>query len=1248
MNIGREGIGGAWMGPGSVVGERQSRYTKGGSLDSRYSRNCGSIPALGAHMVGPMPNLHLHHPWHDIQQPKIQINPKEILSTSRARSRSRNRHKGNDDTGAPNAETTKKISRVESLKNLILHGKSEPDLPPDVFNYPHCSCRHTNQTTRQSGRRSKSSERPRDLTFLGYPTTFSPQDTFRLRRRNSSLENLNQMFAQDETSDKPKENRIVKFHDEAPERGRSSKKGSKSKMKSRSLIRTSTSILKDTTMGNQPEAKIDHFCVKKFEVEELKPSLESKKKEKKKKRTKFEEKYVKKDTVHLSSTSSPVPNKSEKMNVSVNITFPLNLSTEESGYESDLTRKTSSKGSDSSLSNSPVSNRSVQLASAVRTDNSLSNSPSFIRCVQSSGNNGKETVSTNYSELSHHVRKVSHVDICVPELVTCGQKEACEKTEEILIEKRSDSNNNINLPSKSSPVCVITNSFEDQRKDLEERDLSLESITTNNGAIVNTYVVKTEASQPSILDFQIGEIYSKVTANDDSLLDKLKLTGAEDDIDSCASGVDEEEKLLIDEVSNRTDEEKLTSISLSDEEKLTAIFLCNDYSNSPELNSIDIDQDNKPFFMENYLDLNDEENQGNEISLIDLKTSLSNVIWETEIKETPTVKADYNIECHEFPNTSQIHHNRLDNEENMQTMPKSEDVQCAEDMLNRDSCVEDIAMFLNTTQNHSDTENFASAQEIKSRSGQEVESDPGKEMEDQKVKTMPEAMEAKSESIGQVQGDDNGGLKQTVSDTLIESPMSIRDVLEQFPIADTDNITSLEVEWAQTLSSVSIEAVDNEVSSVNDSFEPEPITPFVNGVMHDDMPMNRVMAPNKFQHESGGDDQTSLPIDFGESLPPRLTGLVNKQFRMYRLVKEPGMELGVLITKKFNKDKRTTGYIIAYIEPHGLVHRDGRFKVNDEIINVNGSSLRGLTMEQARNILKNTSQNVDIIIARSPETSKEKSQGPKPLTRRKRRLPVIERPKSAPLSGEIIGGLTSPALDMSHSADDANYVLDVCDFSRREGPIKTVIKIPPGGHQQIGCGAKESHSLEEKLHRVGELHPPLVPTSSVDSSRSGSGSRGSERLLPEIPKNALAGRLDRVREQLTSDESIFGEGDSLGLLEREDSGSRRSLQITVHTAVFHKGGGNKGLGFSVVGGRDSPRGNMGIFVKSIFPSGQAAELGNLLEGDEILSVNGRGVQGLSHQQAIQQFRNIKSGQVTIYLARRVLHLKKPKGQEDGD
>ena len=38
--------------------------------------------------------------------------------------------------------------------------------------------------------------------------------------------------------------------------------------------------------------------------------------------------------------------------------------------------------------------------------------------------------------------------------------------------------------------------------------------------------------------------------------------------------------------------------------------------------------------------------------------------------------------------------------------------------------------------------------------------------------------------------------------------------------------------------------------------------------------------------------------------------------------------------------------MLIHIYIYLLIHRDGRFRVNDEIINVNGSSLRGLSMEQ--------------------------------------------------------------------------------------------------------------------------------------------------------------------------------------------------------------------------------------------------------------------------------------------------------------
>ncbi|XP_076237510.1 uncharacterized protein LOC143181140 [Calliopsis andreniformis] len=97
----------------------------------------------------------------------------------------------------------------------------------------------------------------------------------------------------------------------------------------------------------------------------------------------------------------------------------------------------------------------------------------------------------------------------------------------------------------------------------------------------------------------------------------------------------------------------------------------------------------------------------------------------------------------------------------------------------------------------------------------------------------------------------------------------------------------------------------------------------------------------------------------------------------------------------------------------------------------------------------------------------------------------------------------------------------------------------------------------------------------------------------------------------------------------------RSTVSTFLTVVFQKGPGKKSLGFTIVGGSDSPKGSIGIFIKSVLPGGQAAEDGRLRAGDEILAVNGHVCHDLTHRKAVQLFRNIKTGPVALHLCRRV-------------
>ena len=86
-----------------------------------------------------------------------------------------------------------------------------------------------------------------------------------------------------------------------------------------------------------------------------------------------------------------------------------------------------------------------------------------------------------------------------------------------------------------------------------------------------------------------------------------------------------------------------------------------------------------------------------------------------------------------------------------------------------------------------------------------------------------------------------------------------------------------------------------------------------------DYPSQSKTNPDKNSEQSK--PPNALPLNFADNIPPTLPSLTSKSFKMLRLRKNHSEELGIIISKKRNPNKGTTGYIIAHIEPDGLVNK---------------------------------------------------------------------------------------------------------------------------------------------------------------------------------------------------------------------------------------------------------------------------------------------------------------------------------------
>ncbi|XP_063450091.1 multiple PDZ domain protein isoform X8 [Pan paniscus] len=327
-----------------------------------------------------------------------------------------------------------------------------------------------------------------------------------------------------------------------------------------------------------------------------------------------------------------------------------------------------------------------------------------------------------------------------------------------------------------------------------------------------------------------------------------------------------------------------------------------------------------------------------------------------------------------------------------------------------------------------------------------------------------------------------------------------------------------------------------------------------------------------------------------------------KNVQHLELPKDQG-GLGIAISE----EDTLSGVIIKSLTEHGVAATDGRLKVGDQILAVDDEIVVGYPIEKFISLLKTAKMTVKLTIhAENPDSQAVPSAAGAASGEKKNSSQSLMVPQSGSPEPESIRNTSRSSTPAIFASDPATCpIIPGCETTIEISKGRTGLGLSIVGGSDTLLGAIIIHEVYEEgaACKDGRLWAgdQILEVNGIDL----------RKATHDEAINVLRQTPQRVRLTLYRDEAPYKEEEVCDTL----------------TIELQKKPG-KGLGLSIVGKRN----DTGVFVSDIVKGGIADADGRLMQGDQILMVNGEDVRNAT-QEAVAALLKCSLGTVTLEVGR---------------